>query len=135
MTLVTQFADSDIVRNMSGYPDETEVTPAEMDLYCQTADAKVKSDTNRTQLEDTDPILPLMISAANKQGAILVRLGWGDKEERLPILKDLYLSDIQSINQSGLSTSQGEGGIFVAQQSYKTRFLSEDLANYYLSTY
>ena len=140
---ISTYADPNSVRDMSGYPDTTEVPDDQLAIYCLSADAKVKSDTNLPQIDQTDPRLPVLVSAANKQGAILVRLGWNDKEGRIPILKDLYDSDIQTINQSGLGISAGggvggaggAGGMFVLQSSYKTRHITNDPSIVYLSTY
>jgi hypothetical protein len=135
MTSIVTFADPGTVRMMSGNPDTTEVSDAQVTIYCNTADARVKSDTTIPSLDSLDPRLPLMISAANMQGAILVRLHWGDREQRLPILRDLYNSDISSINESGLVPG-GTPRTVVAKSKYRTRkLIYGDLNPYYLSMY
>jgi hypothetical protein len=135
MALVSSFADPTTVRSMSGNPDLTEVTSDQITIYCNTADAKFKNDTNIPSLDTADPRYLLAVSAANKQGAILVRLMWGDRELRLPILRDLYDTDIKSLNASGLVAGKGPG-VSIAKSSYRTRKLSfGDVNSYYLSRY
>lgn len=135
MAILTSFADPTTVRAMSGNPDDTEVTPDQITLYCNTADAKFKNDTNIQSLDEADPRFLLAVSAANKQGAILVRLQWGDREQRLPILRDLYDADIKSLNMSALVPG-GTPGVVVAKTSYRTRkLILGDSTPYYLSTY
>jgi hypothetical protein len=73
---------------MAGNPDDPEVTPDQITIYCNTAEAKFKNDTNISSLDTTDPRFLLATSAANKQGAILVRVRWGDRELRLSILRE-----------------------------------------------
>jgi hypothetical protein len=120
---------------MSGNPDNTEVTPDQITLYCNTADAKFKNDTNIPSLDSADPRFLLAVSASNKQGAILVRLQWGDRETRLPILTDLYNADIKSLNMSALVPG-GTPGVVVAKTSYRTRkLIYGDQNPYYLSMY
>jgi len=132
---VTSFADPTTVRAMSGNPDDTEVTPDQITLYCNTADAKFKNDTNIASLDTLDPRFLLAVSAANKQGAILVRLQWGDREQRLPILTDLYNADIKSLNMSALVPG-GTPGVVVAKSAYRTKKLIYGDPNpYYLSMY
>jgi len=99
---------------MAENPDDTEVTPDQITIYCNTADAKFKNDTNISSLDTTDPRFLLATSAANKHGAILVCLRWGDRELRLTILRDLYDADIKSINMSGLITG-GTPGLFISK--------------------
>lgn len=135
MAIVTSFADPTTVRAMSGNPDDTEVTPDQITIYCNTADTKFKNDTNIPSLDTDDPRYWLAVAAANKQGAILVRLQWGDRELRLPILRDLYKSDIDSLNMSALVPG-GAPGVFVAKTKYRTKKLSfGDVNPYYLSMY
>jgi hypothetical protein len=136
MALVTSFADPTTVRKMAGNPDDTEVTPDQITIYCNTADAKFKNDTSIAALDTDDPRLQLAVSAANKQAAILVRLQWGDRELRLPILRDLYDSDIKSINSTGLITGRKKE-FAVAKTGYRTRKLmyGELESTYYLSMY
>lgn len=135
MAILTSFADPATVRMFAGNPDPTEVSDSQVSIYCNTADAHVKSDTSISSLDSLDPRLPLIISAANLQGAILVRLHWGDRENRLPILSDLYDKDIKSINMSGLVPG-GTPGIVVRKTSYRSRKLTfGDQNPYYLSMY
>jgi hypothetical protein len=135
MAILSSFADPATVRRMSGNPDTDEVTPDEITIYCNTADTKFKNDTNISSLDNADPRFLLAVSAANKQGAILVRLQWGDRELRLPILRDLYDSDIKSLNASGLIAGVGPS-IFIAKSRYRTKKLSfGDVNPYYLSMY
>jgi hypothetical protein len=37
MAILTSFADPDTVRRMAGNPDDTEVTPDQITIYCNTA--------------------------------------------------------------------------------------------------
>jgi hypothetical protein len=135
MAILTSFANPTTVRAMSGNPDDTEVTPDQIAIYCNTADAKFKNDTNIPSLDELDPRFLLAVSAANKQGAILVRLQWGDRELRLPILRDLYDADIKSLNMSALVPG-GAPGVFVAKSRYRTKKISfGDVNPYYLSMY
>lgn len=135
MAILTSFANPFTVRAMSGNPDDTEVSPDQITLYCNTADAKFKNDTNIASLDDADPRFLLAVSASNKQAAILVRLQWGDREQRLPILTDLYNADIKSLNTSALVPGLAPG-VSVAKSSYRTRnLIIGDPKPYYLSTY